>query len=71
MRDASAVLLLALVLAGCRSSTTAGTGRSEHERDSVLGHSQMPGAKAVKKALDVQDSARARAAAFDSVGTTP
>ena len=44
-----------------------GTGRTERKTDSVIGQSQLPGAHGVKRAMDAQDSARARAAAADSV----
>jgi hypothetical protein len=62
---------LALLLVGCRSTTTAGTGRTERERDSVIGQSKVPGAHAVKRAMDVQDSARARTLQTDSASTEP
>jgi hypothetical protein len=68
----------ALVLAGgligamgCQSKVTAGTGRTERERDSVIGHSAIPGAGAVQRALDVSDSANARRAALDSAAANP
>jgi hypothetical protein len=35
----------------------------------VIGQSNIPGASGVKNAMDSQDSARARAAALDTVGT--
>ena len=55
----------------CQSKTTAGTGRTEHERDSVIGQSQVPGAPVVKKALDVADSSRNRVAQEDSAAAAP
>jgi hypothetical protein len=57
--------------AACQSKTTAGTGRTEHERDSVIGQSQLPGAPVVKKALDVADSSRNRVAQEDSAAAAP
>jgi hypothetical protein len=68
------VLLLILgALAGtaCTESRTAGTGRTERERDSLIGQSKVPGAGAVKKALDVSDSARSRTTQEDSAATSP
>ena len=38
------------------------------QRDSVLGETPIPGASGVRKALEIQDSARARNARIDSIG---
>ncbi|MEP6572797.1 MAG: hypothetical protein ABJD11_08875 [Gemmatimonadota bacterium] len=65
------IATLGLLLAGCHSCTTAGTGRTEHERDSVLGQSKVPGASVVQKANAAQDSARARVGREDSMATSP
>ena len=59
----AAVLTL---LAGCSADHKTSTGRTEREADSVIGQSSIPGAGGVKKAMDSQDSARARAAAIDT-----
>jgi hypothetical protein len=62
-------LLLATCLAlfGCNTDTPkTSTGRTERETDSVIGQSKAPGAQGVKRAMDAQDSARARAAAIDT-----
>jgi hypothetical protein len=62
--------LLPLVLicgSACSSSTKASTGRTERETDSVIAHSEAPGAPAVKKAMDAADSSRNRVAAQDSI----
>jgi type IV pilus biogenesis protein CpaD/CtpE len=59
---------LLLTLAGCSSTTKTSTGRTERETDSVIGQSQVPGAPAVRKALEASDSARGRVAAEDSAG---
>jgi hypothetical protein len=59
------------LLAGCKSSVTAGTGRTERERDSVIGQSKLPGAGVVGRALRVSDSAAARRAAQDSAAASP
>jgi len=63
--------LLVLPLLACGSSTKASTGRTERETDSVIAHSQVPGAPAVKKAMDVADSSRSRVAAQDSAAAAP
>ncbi|HEU4648330.1 MAG TPA: hypothetical protein VFS33_04675 [Gemmatimonadales bacterium] len=57
--------------AGCKSSVTAGTGRTERERDSIIGQSKLPGAAVVGKALQASDSAAARRAAQDSAAAAP
>jgi hypothetical protein len=57
--------------AGCKSSVTAGTGRTERERDSIIAQSKLPGAGVVGKALQVSDSSAARRAAQDSAAAAP
>jgi hypothetical protein len=74
MMIGSRVRLFLLALIGtvaCNSKTTAGTGRTEHERDSVIAQSKAPGAGVVKKALDVADSSHNRVASEDSAATAP
>ena len=44
---------------------------TQHEKDSILGASQIPGAKAVKRALTSADSAAARQARLDSAERVP
>jgi len=44
---------------------------TQHEKDSILGASQIPGARAVKKALTSADSAAARQARLDSAERAP
>ena len=66
MRRIPAILVL-LLTAACGSSTKTSTGRTERETDSVIGQSALLGAPVVQKALDQQDSARARVAAEDSI----
>jgi len=67
-----AVLAAALTLASCKgNSVTAGTGRTERERDSIIGRSKVPGAAAVQRALDVSDSAQRRGAQLDSAAAQP
>jgi hypothetical protein len=61
-----------LGLTGC------GTGESDsrreltqREKDSILGASQIPGAKAVKRSLTSADSAAARQSRLDSADREP
>jgi hypothetical protein len=65
-----AALLLVISFAGCAPKED-GDGskhvRSERERDSILGASRIPGARGVRGALGVSDSAAARNARLDSV----
>jgi hypothetical protein len=44
---------------------------TQHEKDSILGASQIPGARAVKRALTSADSAAARQARLDSAERAP
>jgi len=62
------MFVLAAACLSCNSGQKTSTGRTERETDSVIGQSAIPGASGVKKAMDSQDSARARAAARDTVG---
>jgi len=59
--------ILSLALVACSGGTKASTGRTQHESDSVIANSQVPGAPVAKKALDLADSSRARAATQDSI----
>jgi outer membrane lipoprotein SlyB len=65
--------ILTLAVVACaqddttQSNTT--TTRTERQKDSILAGSQIPGARAVKKAMTVADSASARGAAV--IDTTP
>lgn len=44
---------------------------TRREKDSILGASQIPGARAVKKTLSAADSAAARQARLDSADREP
>jgi hypothetical protein len=44
---------------------------TQREKDSILGASQIPGAKAVKRAITSADSAAARQARLDSAERAP
>ena len=67
------ILLLILLVAlgmlfasGC-SSTEKKTTLTEHQRDSVLARSSLPGAGVVGRALEESDKAAAHAADLDSM----
>jgi hypothetical protein len=63
------LLLLPLLVTavGCSGGPKTSTGRTQHETDSVVANSQLPGAPVAKKAMDLADSSRARVARQDSV----
>ena len=65
----SFILAVALMTTACAGSSE--QARSEHERDSIIGQSQLPGAQGVQGALDASDSADARAARLDSLAAEP
>lgn len=64
--------LLVCALAGCggggAAETAARDSLSRRERDSILGASKLPGAPAVRRTLEVSDSAAARAARINAGG---
>ena len=62
---------ITVTICSCKSTVTAGTGRTERERDSVIGQSKVPGAGAVQRALTVSDSAASRTARMDSAAAQP
>ena len=69
-RTGLAALLLVISFVGCAPKEDGQGGnhvRSERERDSILGASRLPGARGVRGALGVSDSAAARNARLDSV----
>ncbi len=65
------VLAGSSMLSGCGSEAPALTGRSERQRDSVIGQSRLPGAGAVRGSLRASDSAQVRRAIEDSIAATP
>jgi hypothetical protein len=73
MRRVVTLLLLAglFIQSGCGSGAPGAGGRSERERDSVIGQSRLPGARAVRGALGASDSAHSRRAIEDSIATAP
>ncbi|HEY1953756.1 MAG TPA: hypothetical protein VGG76_13210 [Gemmatimonadaceae bacterium] len=65
--------LVGLTLTACAKDDEADNkpARTEREKDSVFANSQIPGARAVKKALSTADSASARQARIDSAQQAP
>ncbi len=65
-----AAFLLGALLAGCGNegdpSASAADSLTRRERDSVIGASRLPGAPVVRRALQVSDTAAARAARIDA-----
>ena len=65
----AAVLTL---VAGCtKESEQTKSTLSEREKDSIIARSQIPGAKAVQKAMTTADSAAARQARIDTAPQNP
>lgn len=65
--------LLSFFLIGCDNDKTEETRSTmtQREKDSTLANSQIPGAKAVKKAFTTADSATARQNRIDSAQNNP
>lgn len=64
--------IVALALAGCtKDEPEVRPVRTQREKDSILANSQIPGAKAVKRAMKSADSAAARQARLDTAQQTP
>ena len=61
-RRAAVGIALAVCLAGCASGETDGDNRalSQHQRDSTIAESPLPGAGTVGRAMEIADSAEAR-----------
>ena len=72
MRAARLVVLLILTSpAACSDADGGKPARTERERDSIIGASQLPGARGVRGALGASDSADARNARLDSMASQP
>lgn len=54
------LLLFAVGCAGGSDDTSSSSSLTQHERDSVLAESRLPGAQGVKTIITVADSANAR-----------
>ena len=66
------IVALTIGVAGCaKDEPDARRDLSQREKDSILGASQIPGAKAVKRAMTSADSAAARQARLDSAERAP
>ncbi|HKK26879.1 MAG TPA: hypothetical protein VKB18_02235 [Gemmatimonadota bacterium] len=68
-----AAAVVGLWLVGCPGDSGKGGPAtsdtlSTRRRDSVIGASRIPGASGVRKAMELSDSARARAARLDTIG---
>ncbi|GAC1417057.1 MAG: hypothetical protein NVSMB53_16030 [Gemmatimonadaceae bacterium] len=70
---ALAGLVLTLAISACGKDESAENKRAltQREKDSILGNSLIPGAKAVKRTLVTADSASARQARIDSAQQNP
>ena len=68
---AIAALTIGITACGKDEPDTSKRDLTQHEKDSILGASTIPGAKAVKRALTSADSAAARQARLDSAERTP
>lgn len=69
---AFALAALAVAFAACgKDDPGARQNLTQHEKDSILGASQIPGARAVKTSLKSADSAAARQARMDSADREP
>ena len=67
-----AAITLAVGITACgKDDDTTKRDLTQREKDSILGASQIPGAKAVKRALTSADSAAARQARLDSAERVP
>lgn len=66
------VVALAIGLTACAKDESDANKRdlTQHEKDSILGASQIPGAKAVKRSLTSADSANARAARLEHLDSS-
>jgi hypothetical protein len=70
MRYVLLVMLCISFLFGCTGNSTdkpSGRKLTKQQRDSVLSESKLPGARSVKKAIAVSDSAAARAKRLDDL----
>ena len=66
-----AVVTLSMGITACGKEPDARRDLTQREKDSILGASQIPGAKAVKRSLTSADSANARQSRLDSAEKEP
>jgi uncharacterized lipoprotein len=69
MRTQSLFIVSVLLLAACSTKKETAQKPTERQVDSAIGNSKLPGARGVKGAMRVADSAAARNARLDSVGS--
>jgi len=70
MRFITSLILSGLIICGCSGGSDESAndrGLSGSERDSVLAESGIPGAGAVKRAMEVSDSASSRSRRLDQL----
>ncbi len=60
----------AIAAAACSKEPDPNRELTQHEKDSILGASTVPGAKAVKRALTSADSAAARGARLERLDSS-
>jgi hypothetical protein len=68
---AAATIVVGVTACGKDESDLGKRDLTQREKDSILGASQIPGARAVKRALTSADSAAARQARLDSAEKAP
>jgi hypothetical protein len=64
-------ILATIALAGCGAPPAGSKPRdqmTQREKDSILAESNLPGSGVVRKAINVSDAQKRRAAAYDSAG---
>jgi len=59
--------MVAACAGGANNDMAGADTLSQHQRDSVIGASRLPGARAVQRALNVSDSLAVRAQRLDSL----
>jgi len=65
------VAAVAVAVTACSNETETKRDLTQREKDSILGASTIPGAKAVKRAMTSADSATARQSRLDSAEREP
>lgn len=72
MRGLAMSVLVGVVLTACSAgpadtSAAGGETLTQRQRDSIVGASSLPGARAVQKALDASEASAARTGRLDSI----